>query len=416
MDMKQAKLNIQHLKISDLKLAEYNPRIITDKEFKGLGKSISSFGLVENIVVNKDMTVIGGHQRIRALREQGYESVDCHVVDLDTKGEKKLNVILNSTKISGKYDELKLSEILEELKLDEDYFDLNLDELEPLDLSAEILPPQEGQDDVPEIKNEPFVVKGDIFEITARGCKYRIGCLDSTSVDEIEKLMCEEKADLFHTDPPYNVNYESKTNGLKILNDNFNSAELFYQFLYDAFLIAATYMKNGGSAYIWHGPSEALNFIKAYTDAGFLYKQEIIWVKNSIVLGRQDYQWQHESALYGWKDGGSHYFADDRSQSTIWECDKPNRSAEHPTMKPIELCEKAIINSSEKGENVLDLFCGSGSTAIACIKTQRDCYTCDISEHYTQVAVKRCVEFFNKNNIEFEITLNGEKFDINKLN
>jgi len=518
--MKQAKLNIQHIKITDLKLADYNARVITEDEFSGLNESLSTFGLVENIVVNKDMTVVGGHQRIRALQKQGFESVDCHVVDLDKHQEKKLNVILNSHTISGKYDDIKLSEILEELKLDDDYADLRLDVLEPLDLSEEVAP-EEGQDEVPELKQDSFVVKGDIFEITAQGCKYRIGCLDALSSDDMDKLSQGELADLAHNDPRYGMKKEKDG----VANDNQNFDDLL-QFNKDWVNLQFQYIKPNGSFYCW-GIDEPLMDIYSEILKPLISTQKatfrnlITWNKGHgqgqlsdrfrmypiadekclfVMCGVQGINNNADNYFPGWEpirqylydscetlgikskefheisevasNGGgmySHHISAKGSQwafiteenynklreyakskqtdafkkeyneikkeynstkayfnnihdnqNNVWHFDRTGKkeregTGEHATPKPIALCERAIKSSCPEGGLVLDWFCGSGSTAIACIKTKRSCYTCDISEHYTQVSVRRCIDFMNKNEIEFDITLNGEPFDITKL-
>jgi DNA modification methylase len=215
-------------------------------------------------------------------------------------------------------------------------------------------------------------------------------CGDATSLDDVTKLMAGEQADMIWTDPPYNVSYEGKTeDALTIQNDTFKDSAAFYDFLYLAFSNLSAITKPGSSIYICHADSEGLNFRKAMQDAGFLCKQCIIWNKNTMVLGRQDYQWKHEPILYGWKDGGTHYFIEDRDLTTVWDFDKPSRSEEHPTMKPLELVKYAIGNSSKRGQLIVDTFGGSGSTLISCDLMERTCYTMELDPKYCDVIRKR---------------------------
>ena len=214
-------------------------------------------------------------------------------------------------------------------------------------------------------------------------------CGDSTDFGAVTDLMDGKLADMIFTDPPYNVAYEGKTKeALTIQNDEMGDKQ-FYEFLLAAHNNMAMVTKDGGAIYVCHADSEGLNFRNALVEAGFLLKQCLIWVKQSMVMGRQDYQWRHEPILYGWKDGGSHYFTDDRTQTTVWEIDRPSRNEEHPTMKPIELCARAIKNSSKKDDIVLDLFGGSGSTLIAAEQTGRTCYTMELGPNYADVIRKR---------------------------
>jgi DNA modification methylase len=229
-------------------------------------------------------------------------------------------------------------------------------------------------------------------------------CGSATVLDDVQYLLSDTKADLIFTDPPYNVDYTGKTkDALKIQNDVFESNN-FQDFLYEAFTNMYVSSKAGASYYICHSDSEGLNFRNALNRAGYLVKQCIIWNKNSIVMGRQDYHWKHEPILYGWKEGASHMWYGDRKQSTVWDIDRPTKSTEHPTMKPIHLIERALNNSSKAGDIVLDLFAGSGSTIIACEKLQRVCYAMEIDPHYCDVIRKRYFQYIGKGDLWQEST------------
>ncbi len=218
-------------------------------------------------------------------------------------------------------------------------------------------------------------------------------CGDSTSIDAVEKLMDGQKADMWLTDPPYNVAYEGGTKEkLTIKNDSMGNDD-FRQFLRDAYVAADTVMKAGAVFYIWHADLEGYNFRGAAQDAGWQVRQCLIWKKSSLVMGRQDYHWQHEPCLYGWKEGAGHLWASDRKQTTILEFNKPNRNGEHPTMKPVELFEYQMLNNTKGGDIVLDSFGGSGTTMIAAEKNGRVGYLMELDPKYTDVIVKRWQDF-----------------------
>lgn len=214
-------------------------------------------------------------------------------------------------------------------------------------------------------------------------------CGDSTKEQDVLKLMQGKKADLFLTDPPYNVDYTGKTeDALKIDNDDMEDED-FREFLRKAFTCANNVMVEGASFYIWHAHSEGYNFRGACHDIGWRVRQCLIWAKNSMVMGRQDYQWKHEPCLYGWKDGASHRWYSDRTQTTLLNFDRPTKNDLHPTMKPLDLFGYLVQNSSRKGESVLDLFGGSGTTLIVCEKTERKCFTMELDPKYCDVIIKR---------------------------
>ena len=384
---KESTMNIQKINILKLKPSEYNPRKDLkpeDEEYKKIKNSILEFGYVSPIIINSDMTVIGGHQRLKVLKELGYEQIQCIIVNLDKNKEKALNLALN--KISGEWDDEKLEQILAELK--ETDIDMNItgfsnDEID--DILKEVLGSKEDDFDIEEALNEieePITKAGDIWLLG----RNRLMCGDSTQKDDVMRLMNGQKADLLLTDPPYNVDYEGVAG--KIENDNLNETE-FYNFLLDAFRNMNEIAKEGCTFYSFHADTEGLNFRRAFKEAGFKLAQCLVWVKNTFVMGRQDYQWKHEPILYGWKEGSAHYFVDDRSQSTVLEFDKPIRNAEHPTMKPIDLLVYLIKNSSKENDLIVDLFAGSGSSMIAAEETKRICYTMELDPKYCDVVVKR---------------------------
>lgn len=383
-------MNIQKIKIESLKPAEYNPRKDLkpeDEEYQKIKKSITEFGYVAPVIVNSNMTVIGGHQRLKVLKELGYTEVECVVVDLDQKKEKALNIALN--KISGDWDNDKLEELLAELKqtdIDMDITGFSFDEVD--EILKDITGSKEDDFDLDQALDEieePISKRGDVWILG----KNRLMCGDSTQKEDVIHLMNSQEADMLLTDPPYNVDYEGKTSeALKIENDNMSETE-FYNFLLDSFKNMFDSIKYGGSAYVFHADTEGLNFRNAFKSCGFKLAQCLVWVKNTFVMGRQDYQWRHEPILYGWKPGAGHYFVDNRKQSTVLEFDKPSRNAEHPTMKPIDLLVYLIKNSSKENDLILDLFGGSGSTLIAAEQTQRRCYTMELDPKYCDVIIKR---------------------------
>lgn len=383
-------MEIQKINTNKLIPATYNPRKDLkpeDAEYQKIKRSILEFGFVSPLVINKDMTVIGGHQRLKVLKELGFEEVECIIVDLDKAKEKALNVALN--KISGEWDTEKLEVLLEELKTED--FDVSLtgfDSDEVDDILKDLSGSKEDNFDVEEALQEieePLTKQGDIWILG----RHKLMCGDSTQKEDVLRLMNNQDADMILTDPPYNVDYEGKTqDALKIVNDSMQDTE-FYKFLETSFKNMFESIKDGGSIYVFHADTEGLNFRNAFKKSGFKLAQCLVWVKNTFVMGRQDYQWRHEPILYGWKEGVAHYFIDNRSQSTVLEFDKPTRNAEHPTMKPIDLLVYLIKNSSKENNIILDLFGGSGSTLISAEQTKRICYMMELDPKYCDVIVKR---------------------------
>ena len=401
------------LSVDALRPAAYNPRKklkAGDKEYEKIKNSILEFGYVEPIIINYDMTVIGGHQRLTVLKDLGYTEVQCVVVHIEDEHKvKALNIALN--KITGAWNE----ELLADLLVDLQSVDFNTDltgfeapEIEQLFSKVHNKDIKEDDFDVEEeLKNPPISRKGDIWFLG----RHRVICGDSTLPETYTKLMEGRRANLVLTDPPYNVNVE-ETAG-KIQNDNMPDED-FYKFLFAAFVNMEQNMENDASIYVFHADSKGLIFRQAFHDAGFYLSGCCIWKKNALVLGRSPYQWQHEPCLFGWKVGGKHQWYSDRKQTTIWEYDRPKSSKEHPTMKPVALMTYPIQNSCMSNCIVLDPFLGSGSTLIACEETGRICYGVELDEKFCDVIVKRYVEKTESGG-QVSVLRDGEKIPYSQL-
>lgn len=393
----QPTMEIREIRLSELHPASYNPRKKLkkgDKEYEKIKQSLLKFGYVDPIIVNKDLTVIGGHQRLTVLKDLDYETAKCVIVDLSKEDEKALNIALN--KITGQWDDQLLADLL--LDLQESDFNLDLTGFEPPeidDILSNVHDKDLSDDDFDveeELKKPTFSKRGDIWQLG----KHRVICGDSTKAETYDQLLGDKKANLVVTDPPYNVDVE-ETAG-KILNDNMPDSD-FYQFLFDMFTQVEKHMETDASIYVFHADTEGLNFRKAFKDAGFYLSGCCIWKKNSLVLGRSPYQWQHEPCLFGWKQKGKHQWFSDRKQTTIWEYDRPKSSKDHPTMKPIPLMAYPIQNSSMRGTIVLDPFLCSGSTLMAADQTGRVCYGIELDEKFVDVIVKRYIESTGNDNV-----------------
>ena len=382
-------MHIKSLPISDLKPAAYNPRKDLqpgDSEFEKLKRSLSEFGYVEPVIWNKTTGhVVGGHQRLKVLATLGHTEVDCVVVELDETREKALNVALN--KISGDWDESKLALLIADL--DAADFDAELTGFDDTEIQQLIGSLDEGEveddgfDLTAALEQAAFVEPGDLWTVG----RHRLLCGDATNASDVETLMSGKQANLVLTDPPYNVAFES-TSGLSIKNDK-QTGQAFYDFLLAAFTNMAQVLEKGGSAYVFHADTEGLNFRKAFIDAGFKLSGCCIWVKDSLVLGRSPYQWQHEPVLFGWRPGGKHSWYADRKQTTVWNFAKPRRNSDHPTSKPLDLLAYPIQNSTQANAIVLDTFAGSGSTLMACEATDRTCYSMELDPKYASVILRR---------------------------
>lgn len=382
---------IEKKNTTDLLPADYNPRKDLkpgDAEYEKLKRSIEQFGYVEPVIWNQTTgRVVGGHQRLKVLMDMGMTEVDCVVVAMDEEKEKALNIALN--KISGDWDKDKLALLIADLQGAD--FDVSLTGFEPAEIDAlfkDTLKDGVKDDDFDvgaELAQPTMTKPGDIWTLG----RHRLICGDSTKAETYDLLMGSTKANLVITDPPYNVNYEGSAG--KIKNDNM-ADEAFYNFLLDAYTQMHSAMADDASIYVFHADTEGLNFRRAFADAGFYLSGCCIWKKQSLVLGRSPYQWQHEPCLYGWKKNGKHQWYTGRKETTIWEFDKPKKNSDHPTMKPIPLLAYPIMNSSMSNSVVLDPFGGSGSTLIACEQTDRICYTVELDEKFCDVIVKRYIE------------------------
>ena len=382
---------IEKKNTADLLPADYNPRKDLkpgDAEYEKLKRSIEQFGYVEPVIWNQTTgRVVGGHQRLKVLMDMGMTEVDCVVVAMDEEKEKALNIALN--KISGDWDKDKLALLIADLQGAD--FDVSLTGFEPAEIDAlfkDTLKDGVKEDDFDvgaELEQPTMTKPGDVWTLG----RHHLICGDSTKAETYDLLMGGTKANLVITDPPYNVNYEGSAG--KIKNDNM-ADEAFYNFLLDAYTQMHSAMADDASIYVFHADTEGLNFRRAFADAGFYLSGCCIWKKQSLVLGRSPYQWQHEPCLYGWKKNGKHQWYTGRKETTIWEFDKPKKNGDHPTMKPIPLLAYPIMNSSMSNSVVLDPFGGSGSTLIACEQTDRICYTVELDEKFCDVIVKRYIE------------------------
>lgn len=346
------------------------------------------FGFINPVIIDRDYNVIAGHGRIAAAKAEGIEEIPCVFADHLTEAQKKAYILAdNRMALDAGWDEEMLKVEIEALQAED--IDISLtgfDEKELASLFDTDTNAQEDDFDVDAELEKPCVTQsGDIWTLG----RHTLVCGDSTKEDTYAALMDGRKANLVITDPPYNVNYEGTAG--KIKNDNM-AADKFYQFLFDAFSNMANVMADDASIYVFHADTEGLNFRKAFADAGFYLSGCCIWKKQSLVLGRSPYQWQHEPVLYGWKKKGKHQWYTGRKESTIWEFDKPKRNGDHPTMKPVPLLAYPIRNSSMANSVVLDPFGGSGSTLIACEQTDRICLTIELDEKFCDVIVKRYIE------------------------
>lgn len=375
--MANKKINIKAIKPNN-----ENPRYITDSKFKKLVKSIKEFPeMLETrpLVVDENMVVLGGNMRLKALKAAGVFEVPIHQVKGWTDEQKKEFIIKDNLGY-GEWDWDIVANDWDLTKLKDWGLDLpDFPEIEP----------EVQEDNYTEPDNlKVDVILGDLIEIG----KHKLYCGSSTDSKNWKKLLDGKKIDLVVTDPPYNVDYTGKTKDeLKILNDKKTDSE-FYNFLLDFYSSTNEYVKKGGAWYVWHADTEGANFRKAMTDVGILYKQCLIWVKNSMVMGRQDYHWQHEPCLYGWKEGASHNWYSDRKQTTILNFNRPSTNSEHPTMKPIELISYQIKNSSKIKEIVADGFLGSGTTMVASHQLNRICYGMELDPKYCQVIIDRMLK------------------------
>lgn len=372
-------MELLKLKVEQIKPYAKNPRK-NDGAVSAVAESIKQCGYCSPIIIDENNVILCGHTRLKALTQLGYKEVECVRKEGMTEEQKqKYRILDNKTAEIAEWD----LDLLEQELKDLDFGDFDFG----FDIAAFKEPQEIIEDEPPEVdeENEPITQLGDIWQLG----DHRLMCGDSTDAGTVAMLMDGKKANLLLTDPPYNVAYEGKTkDALTMQNDRMGSSQ-FKEFLTDAFSAAVAVMTEGGAFYIWFASREHCNFENALNEVGLQVRQELIWKKNTMVLGRQDYQWKHEPCLYGWKDGAAHNWYSNRSQTTVLEFDRPQRSEEHPTMKPVELFAYQIQNSTKKGDLVLDLFGGSGTTIIACEQTGRIGYCMELDPKYCDVIIKR---------------------------
>lgn len=397
-------LNMQKLDISKLKPAEYNPRKRLqpgDKDYEDIKNSFYEFGYIDPIIVNKDLTIISGHQRYFVLQDLGVKEVWCNVTDMDKLKEKAANIGLN--KISGEWEDQQLLEVLQELELEG--YDFHLtgfsdEEFEELVNSLEGDEEEEetagsGYDGDGDYEEQPaFVEPGDIWLLG----RHRLMCGDSTNENDIKTLMDGKSANVVITDPPYNVDYgatevmRGQTVARGIANDNM-STQHFTEFLTAAYKNAYNSVMDGGAVYSFASDKFIDCFLKAINDSGLHYSQLCIWEKDFIILGNYDYQSQHEPVIYSYKNTAKHSFYGGRNKSSIWKFDHIRKAKLHPTMKPLPLIAYPIRNSSQENGIVLDLFGGSGSTLIAAEQLDRTAYVMEIDPAFASTIVRRYTAF-----------------------
>ena len=381
---------LQLVPISKLVPYVNNARTHSPEQIVKLRSSLREFGFINPVIIDRDYGVIAGHGRIAAAKEEGITEVPCVFADHLTEAQKKAYIIAdNRMAMDAGWDEELLRVEIESLQAAD--FDplltgFDADELAELfsDDSKEVK--DDDYDLTAALEKASFVERGDVWTVG----RHRLVCGDATSENDVTLLMNGKKANLLLTDPPYGVSFKS-SGGLTIQNDSLKNEE-FYSFLLASFKLAADHLESGGAAYVFHADTEGLNFRKAFIDAGFHLAGCCIWVKDSLVLGRSDYQWQHEPVLYGFLQNGKHPWFSDRKQTTIWNFKKPKRNENHPTSKPLDLLSYPIGNSTQENAIVLDTFGGSGSTMMACQQMNRVCYSMELDEKYASVILRRAVE------------------------
>lgn len=397
-------------KVSELIPFAYNPRILTEERKQKLIASLEKYDLVEIPVINLDNVLLAGHQRVKILLflNRGDEEIDVRVPNrmLTEIEVKEYNVISNVS--IGFWDIELLEQAFSDIDLES--LGLNLDAIEVPVFSTD-KKPEEESDFIIQIPKTPVSMHGDIlvFESLDKKITHTLICGPSDDKEVVSQLFADKKTDLIITDPPYNVNYTGGTKeALKIQNDNMSDSN-FYEFLLNFYKNAFEFAKDGCPIYVFHADTEGANFRTAFKNAGFKLSQCLIWLKNSIVLGRQDYHWQHEPILYGWKQGARHPWYSDRSQKSVIQYDKPQRNDDHPTMKPLELIDYLINNSSKRFDLVCDYFTGSGTTLIACEKSKRNFIGIELDPIYVDVIIRRWHSYMVDNGLDYSIKRNGNE-------
>lgn len=408
---KTAQLKV--LPVGILKPAAYNPRKKLkpgDKEYEKIKNSITEFGFADPLVVNADMTIIGGHQRLTVAMDLGYTEVPCAVVDIDKVREKALNIALN--KITGAWDDSLLADLLKDIENSD--FDLGKTGFDPPEIETlfnKVHSKEVREDDFDvesELKRPAFSRSGDLWMLG----RHRVYCGDSTLSESYGRLLEKTKANLVLSDLPYFVAYQGTAGTIQ--NDDLPDDEA-YDFTLKAMQCMFENLADDGSIYIFHADTKGLIFRKAFDAAGFYLSGCCIWKKNALVLGRSPYQWMHEPCLFGWKKEGKHQWYSDRKQTTIWEYDRPKANKDHPTMKPVGLMAYPIRNSTMTNGIVLDPFLGSGSTLVACEETDRVCMGIELETKFVDVIVKRYIELKDGNASDVYVIRDGQKLSLDEV-
>lgn len=362
---------------------ENNVKLHPKEQIEQIKKSIQDFGNNDPIAIDENNIIIEGHGRFIALKELGYKKADCIILLNLTDDEKNAyRLVHNKLTMNTDFDFELLKKELDNIKIDMSFFDFDISEIEGL-FKEEVEEDNFDIDEALEEIKEPTTKFGNVYKLG----NHFLMCGDSTKQESVNKLMNGKKVDLFLTDPPYNVDYEG-SDGKTIQNDAMDDNSFFY-FLNGAFSCANEVMKEGASFYIWHADKKAFSFWEAFKEVKWQVRQCIIWVKNSLVMGMQDYQQKHEPCFYGWKKGKAHYWFGGRSETTILNFDKPLKNDLHPTMKPLDLFGYLVQNSSKQNDIVLDLFGGSGTSIMVCEKLNRQCFTMELDPKYCDAIIKR---------------------------
>jgi site-specific DNA-methyltransferase (adenine-specific) len=400
--------SIKTVSVADLIPYARNSRTHSEEQVTQIAASIKEFGFLNPVIIDGEKGIIAGHGRVMAAKKLGMTELPAVEASHLTDAQRRAYIIAdNKLALNAGWDDEMLR--VEFAELTEAGFDLDLtgfslDEIGALQIE-EIPPGLTDEDAVPDVPVTPVTGEGDVWLLG----RHRLMCGDSTSIDALEQLCGGQAVDMWLTDPPYNVAYEGKTKeALTIKNDKMGD-DSFRQFLRDSYVAADAVMKSGAVFYIWHADLEGYNFRGAAFDAGWKIRQCLIWEKQTLVMGRQDYHWKHEPCLYGWKDGAGHLWAADRKQTTILKFDRPSRNAEHPTMKPVALFEYQMLNNTKGGDIILDSFGGSGTTMLAAEKNGRVSRLMELDPKYCDVIIKRWQDFTGKT-ATLEAT--GETFEV----
>lgn len=411
-------MEFKKIAIKDLTPAAYNPRKDLkpgDVEFEKIKRSIEEFGYVEPVIINSDLTIIGGHQRAKVLSALGYEEIDCVVIEVDKTKEKALNIALN--KITGDWDTESLAVLLQEL--DKESYNIELtgfdwDEAEKLLKTLEKEDTSTDDEYEVELPEEPISKRGDVWQLG----RHRLMCGDSTLAEDIKNLTEGKTVEMTFTDPPWNVNYGATDHPSwksRTIQNDCMSTEDFKTFMEKSFEQMAAAMVVGGMAYVVMSAQEWGSLMPALEQNKFHWSSTIIWNKDRLVLSRKDYHTRYEPIWYGWKDGAPRIHpVSDRKQCDVWDIPRPSKSEEHPTMKPVELVQRAIENSSKRGNFVLDQFGGSGTTLIACENAGRTCFMMELDPKYVDVIVNRYIGKVGGSNEVF-LLREGEKIPYAEL-